>query len=365
MSTPSCSVLDLPFHVRPDPDEYIRAAIAWHFNPATGSRFWVNRAKTLGFDPRTDVRSPDDLRLFPNVADELRGVSADDLIPAGYGPSADIVGMFESGGTTGEPKRVVLMRDWLDRLMHWSDANLDAHGFPRDVHWLGVIPSGPHVVGEFFRRTAGSHGRAGFSVDIDPRWVKKLIAAGRIDEAGEYAEHLVDQAALILKTQHVAVMTITPPLLERLARRDDLVDLVNRKVRAIRWGGTQLDPDSRYLYRREVFPDLAICGNYGSTMIVGFAGERPGLAEDGPCVFDPLSPYVTFRVVAPETGQEVDYGQRGQVVASHVSRSFFLPNNLERDCATRMEPPIGGIGDSVADIAPIWSEDERTHEGVY
>jgi acyl-coenzyme A synthetase/AMP-(fatty) acid ligase len=366
MSKPSTSVLDLPLHVQPDPDEFVRAAMEWHFDPATGSSFWVGRAKTLDFDPRRDVKSLDDLPLFPNVTNELRTATADQLVPVGYGADVEMVGIFESGGTTGAPKRVVLMRDWLHRLMHWSDANLDAHGFPRDVHWLGVTPTGPHIVGEFFRRSANSHGRSSFTVDLDPRWAKKLIASDRADDAGAYAEHVVDQAAVILQTQEVAVMAITPPLLERLARRVDLVDLVNAKIRAIRWGGTQLDPDSRYLYRTEVFPEVAMCGNYGSTMVVGFAGQRPGLPDDGPCVFDTLAPYVTFRVIDPDTGDEVGYGERGQIVANHISRSFFLPNNLERDLATRVEPPMGQVGDSVADVAPVARfEGEAVIEGVY
>lgn len=365
MPTANTSVLDLPFGVHPDPDEFVRAAMQWHFTPETGSPYWIDRAKSLDFDPRLDVRSMDDLRRFPNVANELREVRTTDLIPAGYGPH-DVVGTYESGGTTGLPKRVVLMHDWLARLVHWSDANLDAHGFPRGGSWLGVTPTGPHIVGEFFRRSAASHGRTGFTVDLDPRWAKKLIASGRPDQAWEYAEHVVDQAALVLQTQEVAVMTITPPLLERLARRDDLVELVNAKIRAIRWGGTHLDPDSRYLYRTEVFPDVAMCGNYGSTMVLGFAGERPGLPADGPCVFDTLSPYVTFRVVDPVTGHEVSVGQRGQVVASHVSRSFLLPNNGERDSATRVEPRAGAVGHSVADVAPMAQfDDEPVIEGVY
>ncbi len=33
----------------------------------------------------------------------------------GYGPNPDIVGVYESGGSTGAPKRVVFLRDWLDR----------------------------------------------------------------------------------------------------------------------------------------------------------------------------------------------------------------------------------------------------------
>src|SRR5437762_761170 len=105
MSDRTCSVLDLPLRAIPDPDEYIRAAMQWHFGPDTGSRFWLKRAATLDFDPRADVKSVEDLTLFPNVANEWRDVRAEDLIPQGYGPNPDVVGVFESGGTTGAPKR--------------------------------------------------------------------------------------------------------------------------------------------------------------------------------------------------------------------------------------------------------------------
>ncbi|MEV6054610.1 phenazine antibiotic biosynthesis protein [Streptomyces sp. NPDC052107] len=366
MPRATTQVLDLPLDVRPEPDDLIQAAMEWHFNPDTGSPFWLERAKTLHFDPRSDIRTHEDLRLFPNVAAELRTVRAEDLIPRGYGQRPDVVGVFESGGTTGAPKRVVLLRDWLRRMVHWSNANLDAHGFPAGADWLGLVPTGPHIVGEYFRRSATSHGRHGFTVDLDPRWVKKLISGGQRVHADAYTEHLIDQAAFVLRTQDIGVLTITPPLLERLARRDDLAELVDEKVRAIRWGGTQLDPDSRYLYKTEVFPKTVLCGNYGSTMILGFAGERPGLPEDAGCVFDSYSPYVTFRVVDPETLQPVAYGDRGRVLVNHVSKSFFLPNNLERDVATRIEPLAGQVGDAVADIAPVATfENETVIEGVY
>ncbi|MFB6560503.1 phenazine antibiotic biosynthesis protein [Streptomyces sp. NPDC056400] len=366
MPRPSTEVLDLPVAVRPEPDELIRAAMEWHFHPDTGSPFWLERVRTLPFDPRSDVRTHEDLRLFPNVSAELRDVRAEDLIPRGYGRHPDVVGVFESGGTTGAPKRVVLLRDWLERMLHWSNANLDAHGFPGGANWLGLVPTGPHIVGEYFRRSATSHGRHGFTVDLDPRWVKKLIAGGRGADAGAYAEHLIDQAGLVLRTQDIGVLTITPPLLERLALREDLAELVDEKVRAIRWGGTQLDPDSRHLYKTEVFPKTVLCGNYGSTMILGFAGERPDLPEDSGCVFDAYSPYVTFSVVDPVTLGTVAYGDRGRVLVHHVSKSFFLPNNLERDTAIRIAPLAGHIGDAVADIAPVETfEDEAVIEGVY
>ncbi|MFF6809140.1 phenazine antibiotic biosynthesis protein [Streptomyces sp. NPDC012403] len=366
MTPDAAGVLTAPPGERIDPDAFVRAAMEWHFSPDTGSPYWLERARTLDFDPRRDVKSHADLRLFPNVAAEFRDVRAQDLIPRGYGPDPDVVGVFESGGTTGAPKRVVLLRDWLDRMLAASNAGLEAHGFPRDVDWLGLVPTGPHIVGEYFRRSAATYGRHGFTIDLDPRWVKRLISQGRGPDADAYAEHLIDQAADILRSQDIGVLTITPPLLERLAQRDDLVELVNEKVRAIRWGGTQLDPDSRRLYRTELFPETVLTGNYGSTMMLGMASERPGLRDEDPCVFDALSPHVTFSVVDPQALDEVAYGERGQVVVNHVSKSFLLPNNLERDLATRFAPPDGGVGDSVADIAPVPTfEEEAVVEGVY
>lgn len=366
MPLTAAQVLDLPFDVQPDPEEFIHAAMEWHFNPETGSPFWLERASTLDFDPRRDVKTHEDLKLFPNVASELRDIRAEDLIPQGYGPRPDVIGIFESGGTTGAPKRVVLLRDWLGRMLDWSNVNLDAHGFERGVNWLGVVPTGPHIVGEYFRRSATTHGSNGFSIDLDPRWVKKLISDDRRQHASAYAEHLIDQAAFVLRSQDIGVLTITPPLMERLARRDDLVELVNEKVQAIRWGGTHMDPDSRHLYKTEVFPEAAFCGNYGSTMMLGVAGERPGLPGNAPCVFDALAPYVTFSVVDPESRQAVAYGERGRVLVNHVSKSFLLPNNLERDLATRMKGLADQIGDSVADIGSVETfENEAVIEGVY
>ena len=366
MSQATAASLDPRRNSPPAADEFIRAAMEWHFSPETGAPFWLERAAALDFDPRGDVRCHDDLARFPNLANEMRDVPVRDLIPRGYGENPDLIGVFESGGTTGAPKRVVCPRDWMDGLVAWSNAQLDAQGFPRGVDWLGLVPSGPHIVSALFHESAVTHGRRGFHVDMDPRWVKKLIAAGRTGEAAEYAGHVLDQAADVLLSQDIGVIAITPPLLERLAERRDLVELVNAKVRAIRWGGTHLDADTYQLYRTEIFPGIAFCGQYGSTMMLGIAGQRPMTEGDDLCVFDPFSPYVSFAVVDPETRRPVARGERGQVVISHVSKAMLLPNNLERDMATRVAGLPGQVGDSVADVAPVRVFDnDVVIEGVY
>ncbi|MCW2963286.1 MAG: phenazine antibiotic biosynthesis protein [Actinomycetia bacterium] len=338
----------------------------WHFSPTTGSPYWLERATSLEFDPRVDVKSFEDLTLFPNVTNELRDVRAQDLIPQGYGPHPEVIGVFESGGTTGAPKRIVMLRDWWDSELARQVAHLEAQGLPRNRNWLALLPSGPHMAGALLRSQAAAMGGVPFTIDMDPRWVKKVIAAGNADEANAYAEHLIDQAAFVLQTQDIGVLWTTPPLLERLARRDDLVELVREKVQLIGWAGAHMDVDTRQLYRTEIFPGLTIVGSYGSTMVLGGAPERLGLTDEDPCIFDPPSPYITFSVVEPDTGRTVPNGERGQVVMNHVSKSFLLPNNLERDMATRMSPLEGQVGDSVADVTPVQQFDNETViEGVY
>jgi hypothetical protein len=253
----------------------------------------------------------------------------------------------------------------MDRWLEANNAGYDAHGVPRDVNWLIIFPSGPHIVGES-KRQAARRGGLAFTIDMDPRWVKKQIAAGKIDEADAYAEHLIEQATFLLRTQDIGVLHTTPPLLERIARKDDLVELINRKVKAILWGGAHMDADSRHLYRTDIFPDVKLVGTYGSTMILGGTAERPGLSDDDPCIFDPPSPFITFSVINPDTGRNVAIGERGQVVMNHISRNMLLPNNLERDLATRIEHPDGLLGDSVADVSPVARFDnEPVIEGVY
>ena len=37
-------------------DAHVREIVQWHFNPETGSPFWLEKAKTLGFDPRKEAQ---------------------------------------------------------------------------------------------------------------------------------------------------------------------------------------------------------------------------------------------------------------------------------------------------------------------
>ncbi|MGW7531630.1 phenazine antibiotic biosynthesis protein [Amycolatopsis sp. NPDC054798] len=369
MTTAAASALDTSWDSPPDADDLVREAMAWHFGPDTGSPFWLERAKKLDFDPRTDIRTAADLTLFPNIVDELRDIRLEDLIPAGYGslsalPTPPAVG--ESGGTTGAPKRVFVLPDVREQSWAWYYHRLREHGIAHGGNWLGSMPTGPHMAGILAQDTAARFGGICFTLDLDPRWAKLLTGRGAAEEMKLYLNHLVNQVEWILRSQDIQVMVITPPLIEAVCRREHLVRLINEKVRTVLYGGTSMDRDTRHLLRTEVFPDVNFVSIFGSTMIFCAMPERPGAAAGESPVFDPPSPFAMFSVIDPETGKNVPYGERGQVVTHHLTRNLFLPNNLDRDTAVRHPHRHGYQGDAVSDVSPVREfGDTKVIEGVY
>ena len=224
------------------------------------------------------------------------------------------------------------------------------------------MPSGPHGVGHFDRIVAERLGSVFHSIDLDPRWVKKLAARNATSEMTTYVEHVLEQAMHVLETQDVVNLHATPPLVEAIARNDGLVDLVNSKIRYLLLSGAHVDMDTLDLLR-QIFPNMAIAMAFGSTMVLSQAATR---IEGDSIVFDPRSPYVFFWVIDPETGSEVPYGQRGQVVMNHISKGMFLPNNVERDSAIRLPGRPNQVGDSLSEVRPVTTfEGEAVVEGVY
>ena len=359
------SLLDVPRSTPvEDPQAYLRAAIAWHFGEDTGCAFWLRAARSLNFNPLTDVNTFSDLKLFPNLLSELRDVPVADLIPRGYGSPAPIPQIFESGGTTGAPKRTVQLPDWVEQVIQWQTEDFANGGVLRGRDFVCMMPSGPHGVGFFSRLVSERLGSVFHAIDLDPRWVKKITARNATAAVSAYVDHLIEQTVHILQTQDVANLHTTPPLLEAIARNDHVLGLVNEKVRFMLLSGAHVDVDTLDLLR-EIFPNTAITMVFGSTMILSQATTRQNNNGE-PSVFDPRTPYVVFSVVDPDAGDEVPYGQRGQVVMNHLSKGMFIPNNLERDSAIRMTGPQGQVGDSLSEVRPVAAfEGEAVIEGVY
>ena len=95
----------------------MREIVAWHFHPDNGTPFWLEKAKTLGFDPRKAIQCFDDLKKFGLFEDDwLRGGPVRRCVPKALHKKPIYV--FETGGTTGIPKSRVVVED------HWIDGGL-------------------------------------------------------------------------------------------------------------------------------------------------------------------------------------------------------------------------------------------------
>jgi hypothetical protein len=358
-----------PFTADLPEQDFIRAAMQWHFSPATGSPYWVKRAAELDFDPLTDIRTWADLDRFPDVSEEWRDISVDTLIPSGIGREGWDFQVFDSGGTTGRPKRIVESRSRRNGVL-WVSEVLADHGFPGEGagQWLHLGPTGPHIVGRSIGILAQLRGTVCHYIDFDPRWVKASLKQGRAEEAKRYVKHILAQAEDVLSTQPVSVLFATPPVLEAIAADEKLLDLVQRKVRGVIWAGTSVSPATLQAFEEEVFPEAAIVGLYGNTMM-GIAPQRPKAADRAgeQCVFIPFHPFSRVNVVDPEnTAATVGYGERGQAKISLVSRDLLLPWTLERDSVLRIEPTPDYPQDGLAEIRPLTvAGDQPAVEGVY
>ena len=85
-----------------------------------------------------------------------------------------------------------------------------------------VGPTGPRRLRLAIEHLANFRGSVCYFIDLDPRWVKKVIAEKKLEQARAYMEHVVEQAATILKHRKVSALFTTPKLLEALGEKVNL-----------------------------------------------------------------------------------------------------------------------------------------------
>lgn len=346
-------------------NQHLTDVMQWHFSPETGSTFWLDMRSQLSFDPLKDIRTISDLSLFPDLSASLREIKIEDLQPRGL-QHERLAGIFESGGTTGKVKRVIVYEEWLAQLVKWRLEGFTKLCGGQRKNTLAIIPTGPHLVGAINRRRAEAMGGYFFTVDLDPRWVKKLIKARDMGATKAYVEHLIDQAESVIFTQSISYLVATPPLLEAIARRRSLVEYLNQTLDAIIWGGTYMDVDTFDYLKENVFPNVTITASYGNTMILSETRARMGEDYHGALIFDSYAPYVLLEVVNPKSGSPVAYYERGQVLMHHLSKYALFPNIMERDTAVRLPALHGYPGVAVSDVKTMVEvAGQHVIEGVY
>lgn len=362
MGPVDAAVSDRAMAARDRLDEHVREMMAWHFCPETGSPFWLEFAEKADFDPLSDVGGYSDLKLFGHFQDEwLRGGPVRRWLPRGYSDRPFYV--FETGGSTGVPKSRINVKDFEIDYEMFSET-LSDETFPPGSDWLMLGPTGPRRLRLAIEHLAQYRGGTAFHVDLDPRWVSRLVKQGRMRELEEYKNHVIDQGLNILRSHdNVHCLFTTPKLLEALCEK---VNLNQAGITGIFCGGTEMTAQFHRFAREELVPGIDFRPTYGNTLM-GLAASKPFEPEDNyAIIYYPPHPRAIFEIVDPEdTDTVVDYGQRGRVMLTTLTHEFFMPRFLERDEGTRTPPIEPYPWDGVKDLGLFSELKESVAVGVY
>jgi phenylacetate-coenzyme A ligase PaaK-like adenylate-forming protein len=360
-------------HARDRLDAHAYEMVQWHFHESTACPFWLAKKSELNFDPLTEVRGFDDLRKFPLFEDEwLRGGPVRRWVPRALQDKP--VYVFETGGTTGIPKTRVVIDDFRIDYELFS-ATLPEEYFPLGANWLMLGPSGPRRLRLAVEHLCQFRGGICFCIDLDPRWVIKLIKKGWLEHLEAYKDHCIEQAITVLTAGHdIKCMFATPKLLDALAlaleqRGTSIKEL---GITGIFSGGTEFTPQwTRYCVEELLGGPPSQSGvymtpTYGNTLM-GLACSKPVTAADGYKItyYAPQPRAVTEVVSFDDPQQTVDYGQTGRVKLTTLTREFFVPGFLERDEGEREAPCELYPWDGVSGVRPFHEFAAQTTVGVY
>ena len=371
--SPSVDVEQLSKEARDQLDQHAYEVVQFHFHESTGCPFWLEKKAEFNFDPLTEVKGYDDIKKFPLFEDEwLRGGPVRRWVPKAL--SDKPVYVFETGGTTGIPKsRIVVEDHWTDYEL-FSDTLPDEY-FPKGANWLMLGPSGPRRLRLAVEHLCQHRGGICFCIDLDPRWVVKLIKKGWMDHLEEYKKHCIDQAVTVLTAGHdIKCMFATPKLLDSLALglEERGTSLQEVGITGIFSGGTEFTPQwTRYCVEELLGGPAEKSGvymtpTYGNTLM-GLACSKPISAADGYKIayYAPQPRAVTEVVSFDDPHQVVGYGETGRVKLTTLTKEFFVPGFLERDEGEREKPFATYPWDGVSGVRPYHEFATSTTVGVY
>ena len=354
-------------------DAHAVDVVQWHFHESTGCPFWLEKKSELNFDPLSEVKCFDDLKKFPLFEDEwLRGGPVRRWVPKGFADKP--VYVFETGGTTGIPKSRIVIDDFRIDYEMFSHTLPDQY-FPKGSNWLMLGPSGPRRLRLAVEHLAQYRGGISFCIDLDPRWVVKLIKKGWMEHLEEYKKHCIDQAVTVLTAGHdIKCMFGTPKLIEGLALglEERGTSLPEVGITGIFSGGTEFTPQWTRYCIEEFFggpPEesgVYMTPTYGNTLM-GLACSKPVTAEDQYKIsyYAPQPRAVTEVVSFDDPLETVPYGDTGRVKLTTLTKEFFVPGFLERDEGEREAPFETYPWDGVSGVRPYHVYAAKTTVGVY
>ena len=354
-------------------DAHTYEMVQWHFHEATGCPFWLQKKAELKFDPLTSVKCFDDLKRFPLFEDEwLRGGPVDRWIPKALADRPAYV--FETGGTTGIPKSRVVIDDFRIDYELFSETLPDEY-FPKGANWLMLGPSGPRRLRLAVEHLCQHRGGICFCIDLDPRWVIKLINKGWMEHLEEYKNHCIEQAITILTAGHdISCLFATPKLLETLALalEDRDTSIAQIGITGIFSGGTEFTSQWTRFAVEELLggpPEesgVYMTPTYGNTLM-GLACSKPvTLQENYKITYYAPQPRAVIEVVDfDDANQLVEYGQTGRVKLTTLTKELFVPGFQERDEGEREPPYEKYPWDGISGVRPFHELASKTTVGVY
>ena len=276
--------------------------------------------------------------------------------------------VFETGGTTGIPKSRINIEDFRIDYQLFSETLSDEY-FPRGSNWLMLGPSGPRRLRLAVEHLAHYRGGICFCVDLDPRWVIKLIKKGWLDHLKAYQDHVIDQAMSLLGAGHdIQCLFTTPKLLEALANRleEENSSLEQSGIKGIFSGGTEFTSQWHRFAREELLGSVYLTPTYGNTLM-GLAASGPsGPENDYKITYYAPQPRAVIQLVDfDDSSRLVDYGKTGRVMLTTLTREFFLPRFLERDEGEREPPCQAYPWDGVSGLRPYSRQAAAPTVGVY
>lgn len=319
----------------------LRDVLAIHFDPEQGTPYWLDRAKALGFDPRTDIECVADLaRLGTMDPRELATCELAALLPRPLlDRKAELI-VAQTGGTSGRPVWTAYLENEFRQAFVDPFVAAATHvGFPAGGTWLYVGPSGPHIIGRAAEAIARARGSmTPFSVDFDPRWMRKLAKGSLASK--RYLQHIVDQALAILESQPITILFSTPVVIRALAGA--MRPVQRERIRGVHYGGTAIESRDMEALQTEAFRHAIHLSGYGNTLF-GCCLEH-GVVAGRKLTYYPHGDRILFGVLE-EQGTQAGcpiygrHGAEGPLVFSRLDETVLLLNVVERDGVRLCDPP--------------------------
>ena len=171
----------------------------------------------------------------------------------------------------GVPKSRINIEDF--RLDYEAfSATLPDEYFPKGSDWLSLGPTGPRRLRLAVEHLAQYRGGICFMVDLDPRWVIKLLKMGQPKMAEQYKQHVIEQGLTLLRAHdNIRCLFTTPKLLEALCEK---VSLKKLGITGVFCGGTEMTPQFHRFAVEELLEGAYFAPTYGNTLM-GLAVHKP------------------------------------------------------------------------------------------